>query len=70
MLDRVVCVYRSNVDLYFYVIGGNQENEVIFSFFFVLLVPVLIFVTRVSNAADFGRRDTSGFAGGTGTGDA
>lgn len=29
MLDRVVCVYRSNVDLYFYVIGGNQENELI-----------------------------------------
>lgn len=29
LLDGHVCVYRSNVDLFFYVIGGSQENELI-----------------------------------------
>ena len=29
MLDGLICVYRSNVDLLFYVIGGSQENELI-----------------------------------------
>lgn len=28
MLDGLTCVYRSNVDLFFYVIGGSHENEV------------------------------------------
>ena len=28
MLDGFICVYRSNVDLFFYVIGSAQENEV------------------------------------------
>jgi hypothetical protein len=29
MLDRLTtCVYRSNVDLFFYVIGSSHENEV------------------------------------------
>ena len=28
MLDNMTCVYRSNVDLFFYVIGGSTENEV------------------------------------------
>ena len=28
MINRLTCVYRSNVDLYFYVIGSSQENEV------------------------------------------
>lgn len=27
MLDGLICVYRSNVDLLFYVIGSSQENE-------------------------------------------
>lgn len=28
MLDGMTCVYRSNVDLYFYVMGSSHENEV------------------------------------------
>ncbi|XP_071942162.1 coatomer subunit zeta-1-like isoform X2 [Antedon mediterranea] len=34
MLEGMTCVYRSNVDLYFYVIGGSSDNE-------LLLVSVL-----------------------------
>uniref|UniRef100_A0A914V8U8 Coatomer subunit zeta n=1 Tax=Plectus sambesii TaxID=2011161 RepID=A0A914V8U8_9BILA len=29
LLDGLICVYRSNVDLYFYVMGSSQENELI-----------------------------------------
>lgn len=29
MLDGMTCVYRSNVDLYFYVMGASNENELI-----------------------------------------
>ncbi|ROT72154.1 hypothetical protein C7M84_009459 [Penaeus vannamei] len=29
MLDRLTCVYRSNVDLFFYVMGYSHENELI-----------------------------------------
>ncbi|XP_070549635.1 coatomer subunit zeta-1-like isoform X2 [Ptychodera flava] len=29
MLDGLTCVYRSNVDLFFYVMGGSHENELI-----------------------------------------
>lgn len=32
MLDGLVCVYRSNVDLYFYVMGSSNENEVLLIF--------------------------------------
>lgn len=28
MLEGLTCVYRSNVDLYFYVMGSQAENEV------------------------------------------
>lgn len=28
MLDGLTCVYKSNVDLFFYVMGGSHENEV------------------------------------------
>jgi len=28
MLEGLTCVYRSNVDLFFYVVGSQQENEV------------------------------------------
>lgn len=31
MLDGLTCVYRSNVDLFFYVMGSSFENEVKFS---------------------------------------
>lgn len=29
MLDGLTCVYKSNVDLFFYVMGSSHENEVI-----------------------------------------
>lgn len=29
MLDGLTCVYKNNVDLFFYVIGSTQENELI-----------------------------------------
>jgi coatomer subunit zeta len=29
MLDGLTVVYKSNVDLFFYVMGGKQENELI-----------------------------------------
>lgn len=29
MFEGLTCVYRSNVDLFFYVIGSSQENELI-----------------------------------------
>ena len=32
MLEGLTCVYRSNVDLFFYVVGSAQENEVGSSF--------------------------------------
>lgn len=28
MFEGLTCVYKSNVDLYFYVVGSSQENEV------------------------------------------
>ncbi len=28
MLDGLTIVYRSNVDLYFYIMGSSHENEV------------------------------------------
>ncbi len=28
MLENMTCVYKSNVDLFFYVMGSSQENEV------------------------------------------
>jgi len=29
MINKLTCVYKSNVDLYFYVVGPSQENELI-----------------------------------------
>jgi len=29
MINKLTCVYKQNVDLYFYVIGSSQENELI-----------------------------------------
>lgn len=28
MFEGLTCVYKSNVDLFFYVVGSSQENEV------------------------------------------
>ncbi len=32
MLDGLTVVYRSNVDLYFYIMGSSHENEVSINF--------------------------------------
>ena len=29
MLDGMTCLYKSNVDLFFYIIGSGQENELL-----------------------------------------
>ncbi|KAJ1371646.1 Coatomer subunit zeta-1 [Parelaphostrongylus tenuis] len=29
LLDGVTCIYRSNVDLYIYVLGSSRENELV-----------------------------------------
>lgn len=36
MLDGLTCLYRSNVDLFFYVMGSSQENEVCGVFTFLI----------------------------------
>ena len=30
LLDGITCLYRFNVDLYFYVLGAARENELVF----------------------------------------
>jgi hypothetical protein len=37
MLDGLTCVYKSNVDLFFYVMGSSHENEVKFFSFYNIL---------------------------------
>lgn len=36
MLDRITCVYKSSVDLFFYVMGSSRENEVCMVLYFLL----------------------------------
>lgn len=46
MLDGITCLYRSNVDLFFYVMGSSHENEVrinLFGTHYVLCIT-LIFI--------------------------
>lgn len=43
MLDGLTCVYRSNVDLFFYVMGSSHENEV------CIIVKYLKIITIISN---------------------
>ena len=35
MFEGLTCVYRSNIDLYFYVIGSSSENEVVSRFMYL-----------------------------------
>ena len=35
MFEGLTCVYRSNIDLYFYVIGSSSENEVVNQFMYL-----------------------------------
>lgn len=44
MLDRLTCVYRSNVDLFFYVMGYSHENEVIYKGFSVFLYHDIFYI--------------------------
>ena len=41
MLDGLTCVYRSNVDLFFYVMGSSNENEVIVMYFVLITYPAV-----------------------------
>lgn len=51
MLDGITCLYKSNVDLFFYVMGSSHENEVSITFelhtvqlyFMFLFIPTYIF---------------------------
>lgn len=51
MLDGITCLYRSNVDLFFYVMGSSHENEVCINLFgehFVLCTMyIFICITAV-----------------------
>lgn len=42
MLDGLTCLYRSNVDLFFYVMGSSQENEVHDTFITSLLLVMFL----------------------------
>ncbi|KAJ9592989.1 hypothetical protein L9F63_015359, partial [Diploptera punctata] len=44
MLDGLTCVYRSNVDLFFYVMGSSHENEVSDFIFYLLFFYTLMFL--------------------------
>ena len=51
MLDGLTCVYRSNVDLFFYVMGSSHENEVCMKFKYSL--PLVTKDIFHSNSLDF-----------------
>lgn len=46
MLDGITCLYRSNVDLFFYVMGSSHENEVchIYIYFYQIYIVYIHFV--------------------------
>jgi len=46
MINRMVCVHKSNVDLYFYVIGSAQENELILHHVLTCLYEAVSFILR------------------------
>ena len=61
MLDGLTCVYRSNVDLYFYVMGSSHENEVYIIYFndkknrkeFIFVCTKFIFTSNYSISANY-----------------
>lgn len=53
MFEGLTCVYRSNIDLYFYVIGSSSENEVIETAFITLLIPIAIERTLLKTVCVF-----------------
>jgi len=46
MINRMVCVSKSNVDLYFYVIGSSQENELLLNHVLGTLYDSVSFILR------------------------
>lgn len=40
MLDGITCLYKSNVDLFFYVMGSSHENEVCLSIVSCILTSI------------------------------
>lgn len=56
MLDGLTCVYKSNVDLFFYVMGNSNENEVCSTIFIVknpeyYLNPKLIVLANLNECS-------------------
>lgn len=50
LLEGLTVVYKSNIDLFFYVIGSSHENEVgdftnVFIFFCNLIIMISIIIT-------------------------
>ncbi|KAF8361901.1 copz-1, partial [Pristionchus pacificus] len=46
LLDGVTCLYRSNVDLHFYVLGSSRENELILEALLTCLYDAISTVLR------------------------
>lgn len=44
MLDGITCLYRSNVDLFFYVMGSSHENEVSTLLYGVYYVKCIFYI--------------------------
>lgn len=61
LLDGLICVYRSNVDLFFYIIGSAQENELILQSVLNCLYEAFSIVLRknVEKKALFEHLDTA-----------
>lgn len=51
MLEGTTCVYRSNVDLYFYVVGSQIENEVCAIYSWTCLSIIFMKTKRSSTVA-------------------
>ena len=41
MLENMTCVYKNNVDLFFYVMGSSHENEVLYLYFHLTILAPL-----------------------------
>eukprot|EP00051_Salpingoeca_urceolata_P027584 m.482227 g.482227 ORF g.482227 m.482227 type:complete len:173 (+) comp22464_c0_seq1:491-1009(+) len=59
MFDGITCVYRSNVDLFFYVFGSAEENELILASVLDALFEATAILTKdnIEKAALFDRMD-------------
>ena len=50
MLEGTTCVYRSNVDLYFYVVGSQIENEVLLQYWYFINYQLQLMLMSVLTA--------------------